>query len=104
MVAVDENAAGQVWGPLFDRPARPDGNMGKAVRLALTTNALVLPFYSERIAGARLVSRYLAPLELKGDSRDPAAVLDGVHQLNDVIEVPVRRLLDQWYMALAFRT
>lgn len=103
MVAVDENAAGRVWGPLFDRPPRVDGNMGKVVRLALTTGSIVLPFYSERISGAHLISRYLPPLEFDGDGRDQAAVLEGVRRLNATIEPPILRLLDQWYMALAFR-
>lgn len=104
MIAVDENAAGQVRGPALGRPLRADGNMGKAVRLALATGALILPFYSERIGGAHLLSRYLPPLEVAGDTRDDAAVLDGVRRLNEAIEAPILRLLDQWYMALAFRT
>ncbi len=49
------------------------------------------------------MSRYLTPIDFEGDERDPAAVLDGVRRLNDVIEPPIQRLLDQWYMALAFR-
>jgi lauroyl/myristoyl acyltransferase len=103
MVAVDESAAGRVWGPAFGRPLRPDGNMGKVVRLAMTTGALVLPFHSERIAGAHLLSRYLPPMEFKGDPRDEGAILDSVGALNQAVEAPIRRLLDQWYMALAFR-
>ncbi len=104
MVAVDENAGGQVRGPSLGRPLRTDGNIGKAVRLALTTGAIILPFYSERIEGSHLVSRYLEPLELEGNPRDQAAVLEGVRRLDVVFEAPVRRLLDQWYMALAFRS
>ncbi|MGA0593620.1 lysophospholipid acyltransferase family protein [Enterovirga sp. CN4-39] len=103
MVAADESASGRVWGPSLGRPLRTDGNLGKAVRLALTTGATVLPFHSERIEGAHLISRYMEPIELRGDARDQAAVSEGVRLLDQIIEVPVRRLLDQWYMALAFR-
>jgi hypothetical protein len=74
------------------------------VRLALTTDALILPFYCERLAGAHLVSRYLEPLDFKGDPRDQDAVLEGVRVLDSTVEAPVLRLLDQWYMALAFRS
>lgn len=104
MVAADENAGGQVRGPSLGRPLRTDGNIGKAVRLALTTDALILPFYCERVAGAHLVSRYLEPLDFKGDPRDQDAVLEGVRVLDSTVEAPVLRLLDQWYMALAFRS
>ncbi|MDB5511251.1 MAG: hypothetical protein JWR08_734 [Enterovirga sp.] len=103
MVAVDESAAGRVWGPFLGRPPRVDGNMGKVVRLALSTGAIVLPFHSERVRGAHLLSRYLPALEFGGDPRDPDTVLEGVRRLNEVVEAPIRRLLDQWYMALAFR-
>lgn len=101
MLAIDEQRAdGRVLSPLKGHPLNETGNLGKAARLALMTDALVVPFYNERLPKARFVTHFLPPLELKGRSNDPAAVQEGVQRLNAVMHEPVVRLLDQWYMAL----
>jgi KDO2-lipid IV(A) lauroyltransferase len=103
MLACDEHAARRVWAPSFGRPLRAEGNLGKAVRLGLRTRALMVPFHSERLGGARLITRILPVIELEGDPRDDAAVLEGVRRLDEIMTAPVLRLLDQWYMALKFQ-
>jgi KDO2-lipid IV(A) lauroyltransferase len=102
MIAVDEAAEGRVWAPFFDRPLRTDGNLGKAARLALMTNAIVVPFHNERLSGSRSVTRFLPLMDLEGRASDDEAVREAVRRMNDVITEPVVRLLDQWYMALSY--
>jgi lauroyl/myristoyl acyltransferase len=103
MLAVDEHAAGRVWAPSFGRVLRTESNLGKAVRLTLRTNAIIVPFHSERVRGSQLLTRILPLVELEGSPRDEAAILEGVRRLDEIMTAPVLRLLDQWYMALKFR-
>ncbi len=103
MLAVDEHAARRVWAPSFGRELRTESNLGKAVRLALRTKAIVVPFHSERVSGSDLLTRILPLVELEGSPRDDAAILEGVRRLDEIMTAPVLRLLDQWYMALKFR-
>lgn len=101
MIAVDEQARGVVMGPGFgSRPPRLEGNLGKAARLALMTGALVIPFYNERLPGARFVTHVLPALTLTGTAGDPDAVLEAVTRMGDALRPPILRLIDQWYMAL----
>jgi lauroyl/myristoyl acyltransferase len=102
MLAIDEAAENRVWGPSFGRPLRIDGNLGKAARLALMTRAIVLPFYNERLPGARFVTHFLPTLEFSGKSSDDGAVTEAVARMDELMQEPVLRLLDQWYMALNF--
>jgi KDO2-lipid IV(A) lauroyltransferase len=102
MIAIDEQAEGRVWAPFFDRPARVDGNLGKAARLALLTKALVVPFHNERLGGAHFVTRFLPIMELEGKANDDEAILEAVRRMNAVMTEPVLRLIDQWYMALTY--
>lgn len=102
MIAIDEQVRGVVMGPgLGCGPPRIDGNLGKAARLALMTGALVVPFYNERLAGARFVTHVLPAMTLAGTAGDPAAVIEAVGRMEDALRPPILRLLDQWYMALA---
>ncbi len=104
MIAADENTNGRVGAPSLDRPLRLDGNLGKAARLAMLTKAVVLPFYNERLGGARFVTRVLPEMEFEGDPKDDAAVSSAVERMDQIFSGPVLRLLDQWYMALAYDT
>jgi lauroyl/myristoyl acyltransferase len=103
MLAIDEYVGRRVAAPSFGRTPRTDGNLGKAVRLALRTRAVIVPFHSERLAGASLVTRILPLVEPVGDPRDDAAVLEVVGQLDRMMEGAILPLLDQWYMALKYR-
>lgn len=101
MLAIDEQRAdGRVVSPAFDGPPPLDGNLGKAARLALMTQALVVPFYNERLPGARFRTRVLPALELEGAATDAGAVAGAVLRMNEAFRAPVLRLADQWYMAL----
>ena len=100
-LAVDA-AEGGVDTPLFGRPPRPDGTLGKIIRLAASTGALILPVYCERLSNARFIAHILDPCEPPATPVDTADLLQHVAHLSAVFDAPVRRLLDQWYMAIEF--
>jgi lauroyl/myristoyl acyltransferase len=91
-----------VFAPHFGRRLRSDGNLGKIVRLAAATGARVMPIYSERLAGARFISHVLPPLELPRGRLDPDTLRAEVARLDAVFAPAVRRLVEQWYMAIEF--
>ena len=99
-LAVD-GAEGGVDTPLFGRPARPDSTLGKIIRVAASTRALVLPVYCERLAGANFVGHVLEPYEPPA-AIDPSGLVREVTLLDAVFDAPVRRLVSQWYMAIEF--
>ncbi len=102
MLAVDEHANGRIGAPAFGRPYRLDGNLGKGARLALQTKAMILPFHNERLEGARFVTHFLQPFDLEGAATDEAAIQAAVRRMDAALEDPIKRLLEQWYMALFF--
>jgi KDO2-lipid IV(A) lauroyltransferase len=102
-LAADEAANRRVYAPHFGRRLRSDGNLGKIVRLAAATGALVVPMYSRRTGGARFVAHLEAPMEFPRGRLAPEALLDQVARLDAVFAPIVRRLADQWYMASEFR-
>jgi KDO2-lipid IV(A) lauroyltransferase len=101
-LAADETRDGRVLAPHFGRRLRIDGNLGKIVRLAAATGARVLPIYSERLRGARFVSRVLPPLEMPRGRLDDDAIRAQVARIDGIFEPIVRRLAEQWYMAVEF--
>ena len=104
MLAIDEQQPdGRVLTRLTGRSPCEAGNLARAARLALMTDALVVPFYNERLPEARFITHFLQPLEFKGRSHDPGAVREAIHRLDAVMRAPILRLLDQWYMALFAR-
>jgi KDO2-lipid IV(A) lauroyltransferase len=88
---------GGVHAPCFGRPLRLDGNVGKVARLAIRTNAIVIPFYNERLPGQRFVTHVLPALEFEGSSEDD--VRNAAIRIDDAIKDPIMRHLDQWYCA-----
>jgi KDO2-lipid IV(A) lauroyltransferase len=100
-LAVDA-AEGGVDTPLFGRPPRPDGTLGKIARLAASTGALILPVYCERLANVRFIGHVLEPCEPPATPVDTADLLQHVAHLNALFDTPVRTLLNQWYMAIEF--
>jgi len=100
-LAVD-GAEGGVDTPLFGRPPRADGTLGKIIRVAASTGALVLPVYCERLAGANFAGHVLEPYEAPAGRMDRAQLLSAVSHLDAVFDTPVRRLASQWYMAIEF--
>lgn len=101
-ISVDEINTGQATTPFFGQPPRLDGNLGKVVRLAMRTGAIVVPFYSERHPGTRFTTHILPPMRFEGDPADDATALSAVAALDAAFTPPVVRLLDQWFMALHY--
>ncbi len=102
-VPADEFAFHSVHAPFFGRPPRIDGNLGKIARLALLTDAIVVPFYGERHPGLRFTTHLLPPMTFEGDADDDTAIFAAVLALDAAITEPVIRHIDQWYMALFYR-
>lgn len=100
-LAVDGAESG-VDTPLFGRPPRSDGTLGKIIRIAASTGALVLPVYCERLAGANFVGHVLEPYEAPAGPTESTQLLHEVTRLDAVFDTPVRRLVSQWYMAIEF--
>jgi KDO2-lipid IV(A) lauroyltransferase len=103
-VAVDELAADRVAIPSFGRALNSRGNLGKIVRMASRTGAIVLPLYSERLAGARFVTRVLPPMEFPRKLKIGAdEQLPRIAQLDALFAPAVLRLIDQWFGLLDYR-
>jgi KDO2-lipid IV(A) lauroyltransferase len=101
-LAADEADAGHVFAPFFGRPPVIDGNLGKMVRLASATHARILPIYAERQPGVHFVVHTLPQIDVTADRRDTAAILEAIVQLDAQLDPIVRRLAEQWYMAIEF--
>jgi KDO2-lipid IV(A) lauroyltransferase len=102
-VAIDEVMAGRVSTPSLGRPLDPHANVHKIVRIAARTGAIILPLYSQRLPGARFVTRVLPALEFQKQGRiDPDEQLARVLQLDRTYETAVLSLLDQWFGLLDF--
>jgi lauroyl/myristoyl acyltransferase len=101
-LAADETHAGRVGAPFLGRPPVTDGNLGKMVRLAACTGARILPIYAERHPEARFTLHALPELTVLADRRDAAGMLEAVLHLDSLLEPVVRRLAEQWYMAIEF--
>jgi Kdo2-lipid IVA lauroyltransferase/acyltransferase len=95
-------AEGGVDTPLLGRPPRVDRTLGKIVRLAASTGALILPAYCERLPDVRFVAHVMEPFEVPAGHVDTADLLHGVSHLNALFDTPVRSLVTQWYMAIEF--
>jgi KDO2-lipid IV(A) lauroyltransferase len=103
-VAVDEFTEGRVSTPAVGRKLDPHGNLGKVVRLAARTGALVLPLYSERVTGATLVTHVLSPMEFAQMPKlDPDKTSQRLAQLDAVFAPVILRLIDQWFGLLEYR-
>lgn len=100
-IAADEPDGGSIGGPFLGRPPRIDGNLGKMVRLAAATGARIVPIYAERLAGVRFLVHTLPEVEVSG-ATDEGAVLADALRIDALIDPVVRRLADQWVIALGF--
>ena len=96
VIFIDETRRGRNQAPAFGRKVTLDGNLANAVRLALLTNALVLPAYVLREPHARFRAYVEAPVEMiRTDDRE-ADVRRNTKHLNALLEPIVRRHLEQW--------
>lgn len=102
-VAADDFSRSRVGAPLFGRPPWLGSNLGNIARLALRTNAVVVPFYGERHADLRFTTHVLEPMTFTGAANDYDAVMTAIKAMDAVYTPHVLRLLDQWYMALYYR-
>jgi KDO2-lipid IV(A) lauroyltransferase len=103
-ISIDENSESGVPAPWFGRAPNMDGNLGKIVRIAMRTGAIILPLYSERLVGANFRTHILPPIEF-AERRD-GSVEEQLHYAKqlDALFVPiVLRLIDQWFGLLIYR-
>jgi KDO2-lipid IV(A) lauroyltransferase len=104
MAAVDELAADRVATPSFGRTLEPRSNLGKLVRIASRTGAIVLPMYSERLPGARFVTRVLTPVEIPRTPKiSPETHAHLVARIDALYGPVVLRLIEQWFGLLLWR-
>ncbi len=73
----DEERRGYVFAPLFGRQPAPHANLVIAVRLAMASNAALIPCYVERLAGARFRDRFPGAGRARG--RGPRGRAPGEH-------------------------
>jgi KDO2-lipid IV(A) lauroyltransferase len=103
-VASDEQAEDHVSTPSCGRALDSRGNLGKIVRMAARTGAIILPMYSERLAGATFVTHVLPPLEFSRKLKIGAEEqLHHVAHLDALFGPPILRLIDQWFGLLDYR-
>jgi Kdo2-lipid IVA lauroyltransferase/acyltransferase len=101
---VDENNDDGVPVPSFGRALDRRGNLGKIVRMAARTGAIILPGFCERLPGARFSVQLLEPMEfVPRTADDPQETMRCVQHLDALFAPVVRRLLDQWFGLLEFR-
>jgi KDO2-lipid IV(A) lauroyltransferase len=103
-LAADDQMEERISVPSFGRALDSRANIHKIVRIAFRTGAIILPLYSERLAGATFVTRVLKPLEFPRKLKmDADEHLHHVAHLNALYEPAVLRLIDQWYGLLEYR-
>ena len=89
--------------PLFGRPVSLRSNLANAVRLTLASGAALLPFYVERLNGARFRLTILPEVELIRSSDPEADVIDNVHHIDRLITPIITQRLEQWFLLLYLR-
>ena len=103
-VAVDEQVEGRVSTPSSGRTLDTRSNLGKIVRIAAHTGAIILPLYSERLAGASFITHVLPPLEFPRKLKlNAEEQLHHVAQLDALYGPVILRLIDQWFGTLEYR-
>lgn len=104
VIFIDEYINDRVHAPAFGRVLQPLGNIAFVARLAVKTNAIVVPVYSVRDGDrAQFKVTFLPPVDLVhgGDDRD-AALMENIARLDAVIAPVIARHMDQWFYALDF--
>ena len=103
-LAIDEYAEGRVWAPAFGRALDVRGNLGKIVRIAAYTGAIILPMYSERLGGATFQTHVLPTLEFPRKRKiGREEQLHYVSRLDALFEPAVLRLIEQWFAVVEYR-
>ncbi len=103
-IAVDEIFQGRITAPAFGRPLRFDGNIGKIVRLAMRTGAVIVPFYGERHPDLRFTTHMLPSITYERTATNADdTVYEAIRHLDTLLGQAIIGLLDQWYYALMYR-
>ncbi len=103
-LSVDEDNESGIPFPSFGRRLDIHDNLGKIVRLAARTGAIILPAYCERLAGPRFCVHFLEPVEFAVDMPyDPDEIMRRMQQLDALFTPVVLRLIDQWFGLLELR-
>jgi KDO2-lipid IV(A) lauroyltransferase len=100
-MAGDEYMNGELLAPSFGRPLHLDGNLGRAVRLAKLTGAIVIPYYCLRKHGAYFQLHITPHIDLDFTGADYLA--QGVRTLDDIITPIIVANIDQWLMLDNFK-
>jgi len=100
-MAGDEYMNGELLAPSFGRPLHLDGNLGRAVRLAKMTNAIVVPYYCLRTEGAHFRMHITPYVDL--DFSAETWLEDGVRKMDAVITPIIVANIDQWLMLDNFK-
>lgn len=95
---VDELIRGRVQGPSFGREIRPDSNLFNAARMALLSDALMLPAYVLRTEGAHFVFHIGEPFPPVRTGDRTADLTATVAAIDGAITSIVRENLDQWLL------
>jgi len=103
-IAIDEHTGEGVRTPAFGRPDDRQGNLGKIVRLAARSGAIILPIYSERLPGARFRAHCLEPIyPAEREAMDAVQLQERMQRLDALFAPIVLRHLDQWFGLLEYR-
>jgi KDO2-lipid IV(A) lauroyltransferase len=103
-ISVDEDNDAGVPTPAFGRALEQRGNLGKIVRMAARTGAIILPSFSERLPRARFCVHFLQPMEFAPrTAMDAQAITHHMRHLDALFAPVVLRLIDQWFGLLEFR-
>ncbi len=100
---IDEVSDDQIHFPLFGRAPVQSTNAARAVKIAMRSNALIVPIIMPRRSGTQFDVQILDPVEIRHSADDKDAVAETIQQLNQTLEPYVRAHLDQWYMLANLR-
>ncbi len=98
ILGVDEFIRGRVQAPAFGRQIDPDANLVSAARLALMSDALLLPAYVLRTGGAHFALHIGAPVQPVRTGERAADLPATVAAIDGANAPIVGAHLDQWLM------
>ena len=97
----DEFVRNRVQAPAFGRKIQPTGNIAYTARLAMMTNAMVIPSYCIRLGeSARFRVKFLPPMDMVDTGNKNSDVLESIRKIDEVIDPIIKAHLDQWYYVL----
>ena len=101
VIFCDEYIRGRVHAPAFGRRIQATGNIAYSARLAMMTNALVIPTYCLRLnEGTHFRVNFLKPIQMVNTGDTAADVLQNIRQMDSTIDPIIKANLDQWYYVL----